>query len=552
MPRLSSITSRSLAGIGLSPSIPPITGRTFGLSPSDVYTAWYIPEDIGSANFTVAQGDIVQGSDAFGPWARTGTANALLAATVPSTTPTSFTAIIKCRLVSATLLADLEIFFRGPTVFTQREGIGYSSAFSRRGLYYTAGDGSGSSGINVDGALDGNPHVIIVLRQRDSTETVNFDIFNLNTGTLVYRGSDNWRTNLATASLMVFGLGSPSQPIQFYEGATFDRYISNAKLDSIFGLPLQAVPAALPSNQSLGSPLNYNGEGPSFITTPTVNSTTQFFTSNGTDWNALTLPQPYITQGGNTAFFNGFYYAFVRSSSSVFTRDLYRTSNFINWTLVWATGRNSNWRLDVNPDTGRMLATAGLNTAFSGTSADGSTWTLNSLPANATNLRNNKGWNGSVVVAANASNSTDFLYRSTDNGATWTSVANSTNWTVPAGPFTQSVAYGNGKFIALSGQGYRSLSISTDNGVTWPQLAENATLALGANSITFSRLKNKFIITNGLFNGSGGNNISVSIDGVSWLTVATQAEIIASVIETDLRIYATLASGTIVDITDSI
>ena len=179
---------------------------------------------------------------------------------------------------------------------------------------------------------------------------------------------------------------------------------------------------------------------------------------------------------------------------------------------------------------------------------------MNATPANATNLRDNKGWNGSVVVAPNFGSSTDFLYRSTDNGATWTSVANTTNWpTGSARQFTQSVAYGNGRFIAVAGQGNRNLSISTD-GIAWPQLSVNFSLEEGADTIVFSRLKNKFIIRNITVGLSTGNlGVSVSTDGGTWTTTAIQSEAIRSIIETDLRIYAILStSGTIVDITDEI
>jgi len=236
MPRLSAISSRSLTGIGISLPLPPVAGKTFGLLEADGYTAWYTPEDIGTANFNIAQGDIDQGSDAFGSWARTGSDTAVLAATVPSSTPTAFTAIIKCRLASSTLLENIDIFFRGTGVLSRGERINYDTGFGRRGIQYNSAGGTGY-GIVADDAVAGNPHLIITIRIQNSPRVQVLDIYNLNTGTLALRATEpNYPgiTNLTTATLMGFSLGSVTYPLQFYEGATFNSYLSDTRLNQIY------------------------------------------------------------------------------------------------------------------------------------------------------------------------------------------------------------------------------------------------------------------------------------------------------------------------------
>ena len=329
MPRLGSLSSRPLTGIGISPPLPPppLAVKTFDLLEADGFTAWYIPEDIGSANFNIAQGDIVQGYDDFGYWAQTGSDTAVLAATVPSATPTAFTAIIKCRLASPTLLSDIDIFFRGTGVPSGGERINYNTGFGRRGIQYNSAGGTGY-GIVADDAVAGNPHLIITIRVQNSPRVQVLDIYNLNTGTLDLRFTEtNYPgiTNLTTATLMGFALGSTTYPLQFYEGATFNSYLSDTRLNEIY---------------DTAAGIAFGGIAEFSTQTENVNTSNyqyEFFDSSGADfgfgtYTNLTTDDPALLEltGGRTITFN-----FNGESPLTVTLNSNTSSNETSVLLVW-------------------------------------------------------------------------------------------------------------------------------------------------------------------------------------------------------------------------
>jgi len=90
---------------------------------------------------------------------------------------------------------------------------------------------------------------------------------------------------------------------------------------------------------------------------------------------------------------------------------------------------------------------------------------------------------------------------SSDNGATWTKVANTTFGITSE---IYSIAYGNGKFVAVGGS-HEQLSTSPD-GVTWTVVKNNV---LGG-SIIYAN--NKFVAV-------GKGKIATSPDGVTWTDV---------------------------------
>jgi hypothetical protein len=314
----------------------------------------------------------------------------------------------------------------------------------------------------------------------------------------------------------------------------------------------EIVPTSTPANQIITA---WDPRTNSMITRPTGFSVTEFFVSNGDTWQSRTLPQLYLPQTSNIQYINGHVYAFVRTDSATFTRDLYRSTDYQNWNLVFSPGINSNWRVDVNVDTGRLLATSGLGTTVAATSTDGSGWTLVNLPAAAADLRfGNKGWNGATIVASNSGNSSEHLYRSTDNGANWSPVATSTTWSSVAQnirQLTQSVANSGSRFIALLGQGARHMSISTDDGATWTIPQVNTQWAEFASQIFFSKVKNKFIVTNA---GSNANVVSYSTDGEfgNWSTTSTLSANVNIIVESSAKVYGSSVGGDIVDLTDLI
>jgi hypothetical protein len=246
MPRLASLSSRSLTGVGIG-RIALI--KTFNLTLADNYSAWVTPQDIGlpgglesvATEFTGGvAGPYVLGQDAGGQWARSSGGSpspAVLRVTTPLTTPTEFTAIVKCRIsVAAEPALTSDRFFYRSLGLTPSETIGYNRIGAPRELEYQASNGQGSSNI-ANGLFPGTPLLIVVLRQRDTLtpfRTVVIDLYNVETGQLLYRDDDPWRSNLAQSDGLNFPLGQAAIPIQFYEGATFNSYLSNTRLNTIY------------------------------------------------------------------------------------------------------------------------------------------------------------------------------------------------------------------------------------------------------------------------------------------------------------------------------
>lgn len=321
--------------------------------------------------------------------------------------------------------------------------------------------------------------------------------------------------------------------------------LSSRSLTGI-GIGGRTVPTSTPTNTVLA---DYNPTADVWVATSLTGSASSYSAWNGSSWDTKSYPQLYIRNPDDFRYYNGFYYVFVRTNSSVFTRDLYRSSDLNSWTLVLATGLSSNWEIHYNPSNGNFVVVGGGSTTTAFTSTNGSTWTSVSLPANASNLRSigESAWVGNSIVATNYGSSTDPIYRSADNGANWTSVA--TNWATDsyAGrSFTQDMAYGNGIYVAFVGQGYNATSVS-GNGITWSVPVTRSNVPAFGNLIYFSSIKNKFIMTS-----LTTNDLGVSDDGVNWTLVSTSS-VVQRILEAKGRIYGyTGANTTISDITDVI
>jgi hypothetical protein len=137
----------------------------------------------------------------------------------------------------------------------------------------------------------------------------------------------------------------------------------------------------------------------------------------------------------------------------------------------------------------------------------GSTWSTHN--ATAANAWQSVAYGNGVWVAV-SSNGADRVMRSTDGGITWSAVAaaEANAW--------QSVAYGNGVWVAVSSNGTNRVMRSTDGGVTWSAVA--AAEANAWRSVAYG---------NGVWiavSADGTNRVMRSTnDGVTWTAVAAAA-----------------------------
>jgi Neuraminidase (sialidase) len=95
------------------------------------------------------------------------------------------------------------------------------------------------------------------------------------------------------------------------------------------------------------------------------------------------------------------------------------------------------------------------------------------------------------------------------------------------------------------------MSISTDDGATWTTPEINTQWDDFANNIFFSRVKNKFVVTN---IGSNSNVVSYSTNGAvgNWSTTSTLPANVTFIVESATRVYGGNTAGIIVDLTNLI
>lgn len=117
-----------------------------------------------------------------------------------------------------------------------------------------------------------------------------------------------------------------------------------------------------------------------------------------------------------------------------------------------------------------------------------------------------KGGNTIVAIAQNSISNTNTFAYSTDNGDSWT------EGTMPENARWQSIAYGNGKFIAVA----TSLAAISADGISWSVIESNIS---GMKNIAFGN--GMFVIT-----PSAGTTGYFSTDGITWgeMTMPESAE----------------------------
>ncbi len=203
--------------------------------------------------------------------------------------------------------------------------------------------------------------------------------------------------------------------------------------------------------------------GGKFVAVPfNANGKIVAYSYDGMTWNTATTPVDGILRSivyGNNKFVAVGYYG--NSTVGYSSRCIYST-NGITWTKA-TIPVDAEWR-SVTYGAGKFVAIAN-NSNYAAYSTDGITWTQSTLPAS--DYWHAIAYSGSGKFVVTGGQTSKAVAYSTD-GITWTQL------TLPFSLVTQwnSIAYGNGKFVAVGGSGGPSNGIlsqcmySTD-GINW-------------------------------------------------------------------------------------
>lgn len=133
---------------------------------------------------------------------------------------------------------------------------------------------------------------------------------------------------------------------------------------------------------------------------------------------------------------------------------------------------------------------------------------------------------GVLVGVGGASSAQDPLWRSTDDGVTWTQVTNpGVTAGIGAKPL-RDIAYGNGVFMAVGDN--KVVFTSTDDGVTWTDrtsLVPTYTNAQRLQDVTYGA--QGFVVGSVHTSGLDDGELLLSADGSSWAQVDNGNEILA-------------------------
>ena len=286
----------------------------------------------------------------------------------------------------------------------------------------------------------------------------------------------------------------------FVEGTAIESVLDNTSNYFIeprinFSSPgFSAASMTLPANRQWTS----IAAGPNNIVAVSLDSNIAVYSgNNGTNWNNGTLPSTALWT--KIKYVGGRFMAFASGGQAAVS------TTGTSWSSMTMSS-TAEWR-DVTYGEGKWVAVAagGTKAAYS---TDGSSWIAATLPEGAD-------WNsieygkGKFVTTALSDSSTGVAVAYSDNGITWTA------GTIPQGSY--SLAYGNNRFVALSGgyAGATEVSISFD-GVTWTE----STIA----SADWRAIKYAGGIFVAVANGSA--NMAISIDGKRWTyqSMGTSAE----------------------------
>ncbi len=249
--------------------------------------------------------------------------------------------------------------------------------------------------------------------------------------------------------------------------------------------------------------------GPTHIVAVALDSNIAVYSgNNGTTWNNGTLPSTALWT--KVKYVGGRFMAFASGGQAAFSTD------GTSWSSMTMPS-TSEWR-DVTYGNNIWVAVAagGNRAAYS---TNGSTWIAATLPEGAD-------WNaieygkGKFVTTALSDSSTGVAVAYSTNGTTWTLGS------IPQGSY--SLAYGNNRFVALSGGYAGATEVSTSfDGITW---TETTIAAADWRAVRYA---------GGLFVAvaNGSADMALSIDGKKW----TYQSMSASAEYCDVT-YSTLAS----------
>jgi len=207
------------------------------------------------------------------------------------------------------------------------------------------------------------------------------------------------------------------------------------------------------------------------------------------NWNSVT----YGAEAGFVAIASDYSYAASSPDGVTWTQSgALQPSGSVHWsTIAYGTYHGTGTYL--------AIALGERNIAIS-TAASGLAWTTTTLPA-AASVR--AAAIGNDILAVMGYN-TNMVYSSLDGGGTWT------GYTLADPGFWISMAYGNGGFVAVDGNGRRTAT--SPDGVNWTVHATALPNLAGPYwmSVAFG---------NGVFvavAGEGNSTAAVSADGISW------------------------------------
>lgn len=211
--------------------------------------------------------------------------------------------------------------------------------------------------------------------------------------------------------------------------------------------------------------------------------------TSGSTWTTRNMPSP-STDWTSVAYGAG---KFVAVSSS--GRVAYSQNNGSTWIegTIAASGKWSKIRY-----ANGTFVIVGLQGAVAATSPDGTTWTTRVLPDGGdwnTLAYGNGTW---LTIASSDSGSTQSAY-STDNGASWTNDSSALDYGVA------SLAFGNGRFVALGGNSNQSYY--SFDGLEW----ETSFLPTSGNWTSIAYGQGCFFAVQ-----TGSTNAARSYDGVTW------------------------------------